>query len=81
MKYLCKNLSRKRRGGILVGYYGTLCKQHASIVGSAVHAYLLHSICACGQINQLAKRLVSLLAVSLKRLVNSRSQIQNVLLP
>ena len=58
-----------------------LCKQHAAIVVSNVHAHLLHPVCAHGQINQLAKKLVSLLAVSLERLVNARSQIPNLLPP
>ena len=46
-----------------------LCKQHAHIAGSVAHAHLVHPVSARGQINQLAKKLVSLLAVSLERLV------------
>ena len=42
-----------------------MCKQHALITGTAAHVHLLHPVCARGQINQLAKKLVSLLAISL----------------
>ena len=58
-----------------------LCKQHPPIVLSNIHAHLLLPVCARGQNNQLAKKLVSLLAVSLERFVNARSQIQNLLSP
>ena len=54
-----------------------LCKQHAPTVVSNAHAHLLHPVCARGQINQLAKKLVSLLAVSRERLVNTRSQLHS----
>ena len=46
-----------------------LCKQHVHIAGNAAHAHLLHPVCARGHINQPAQKLVSLLAVSLERLV------------
>ena len=59
-----------------------LCKQHAHIAihvaGSAARAHLLHPVCARGQINQQAKKLVSLLAVSLAGIVNTRSQLHNL---
>ena len=55
-----------------------LCKQHTPIVVSNAQAPLLHPVCVCGQINQLAKKLVSLLVVSLERFVKARSQIQSL---
>ena len=58
-----------------------LCKQHALTASTAAHACLPYPICARGQINQLAKKLVSLLAVCLERLVNARREIQNLLPP
>ena len=36
-----------------------LCKQHTPIAGRNAHAHLLHPVCACDQINQLGKKLVS----------------------
>ena len=54
-------------------------EQHAPIVVSNAHAHLLHPVCARGQINQLAKKLVSLLAVSLERFVKARNKTQNPL--
>ena len=56
-------------------------KQHTLKTGTAAHVHLLHPVCARGQIDQLPKKLISSLAVSLERLVNARSQIQNLLPP
>ena len=58
-----------------------LCKQHTPKVVSNAHAPLLHPVCTHGQINQLAKKLISLLVVSLERFVKARSQIQSLLPP
>ena len=44
-----------------------LYKQHASTAVSTVHMHLLYPVCAHGQINQLAKKLLSLFAVPYSR--------------
>ena len=43
------------------------------------HAHLLHPIRACDLINQLAKKLITLLAISLVTRVKARSQKRNLL--
>ena len=48
-------------------------------ISTLVHARLLHPVRACDLINQLAKKLVSLLTISLARRVKARSQKQNLL--
>ena len=65
----------------LIVQYSVKDEDYVNSTGTAAHARLLHPVCARGQINQLSKKLFSLLAVSLKRLVNARSQIQNLLPP
>ena len=45
--------------------YVDLCKQHALIAGTAAHVCLPYPVYARSQINQLAKKLFSLLAVCL----------------
>ena len=47
----------------------TVVKCRGCIAGMNAHAHLLHPVCARGIINQLAKKLVRLLAVSLERFV------------
>ena len=51
---------------------------HCSI---AAHAHLLHPVQECDLINRLAKKLVSLLAISPTTCVKARSEEQNLLPP
>ena len=52
--------------------------RHCSI---AAHAHLLHPVRACDLINRLAKKLVSLLAISPTACVKAKGEEQNLLPP
>ena len=77
---MCEGQTLRPINHELIVQYSVLCMQHVLIAGT-VHARLLHPVCARGQINQLPKKLVSLIAVSLERLVNARCQAQSLLPP
>ena len=47
-------------------------RKHLPRAMSSAHARVTHPVCARGEVNQLAKKLVTSLTVSLERLVKAR---------